>query len=42
MKNVKRYFLSFLAALSIVLLAFGAVKAFEQDNSQGENDTKSS
>ena len=28
MKNVKRYFLSFLAALSIVLLAFGADKTF--------------
>ena len=28
MKNVKRYFLSFLAALSIVLLALGAVKTF--------------
>ena len=39
MKNVKRYFLSFLAALSIVLLAFGAVKAFAQDNAPGENDT---
>ena len=39
MKNVKRYFLSFLAALSIVLLAFGAVKTFAQDNAPGENDT---
>ena len=28
MKNVKLYFLSFLAALSIVLLAFGADKTF--------------
>lgn len=38
MKNVKRYFLSFLAALSIVLLAFGAVKAFAEDNTPGAND----
>lgn len=39
MKNVKRYFLSFLAALSIVLLALGAVKTFAEDNTPGENDT---
>ncbi|PRT64065.1 pilus assembly protein [Streptococcus anginosus] len=41
MKNVKRYFLSFLAALSIVLLALGAVKTFAvtEGNTPGENDT---
>ena len=42
MKNVKRYFLSFLAALSIVLLALGAVKTFAvtdtEGNTPGAND----
>lgn len=38
MKNVKRYFLSFLAALSIVLLALGADKTFAEDNTPGAND----